>query len=42
LREKARTASDSSNRAHLLMMADQYEWLAKWIEAHKPEQPYRG
>ena len=39
LREKAKTTHDPSARAHLLVMADQYDWLAGWIEAHTPEQP---
>jgi hypothetical protein len=39
LREKARTANDPTNRAHLLVLAAQYYWFAGWIEAqpHAPE-----
>jgi hypothetical protein len=43
LRQKARTANDSTNRAHLLVMAEQYYWFAGWIEdqaqQRTPEQP---
>jgi hypothetical protein len=39
MREKARTTHDPSAHADLLMMANQYDWLAKWIEARTPEQP---
>jgi hypothetical protein len=44
LSERARTANDPTNRAHLMVMAAQYYWFAGWIEAqaHTPEQPYRG
>jgi hypothetical protein len=40
-REKAGTANDTTNRAHLLVMAAQCYWFAGWIEAqaHTPEQP---
>jgi hypothetical protein len=32
LRETARTAKDTTARAHLLVLAEQYDWLAKHAE----------
>jgi hypothetical protein len=37
LRERARTANDPTNRAHLLVMAAQYYWFAGWSEAEERE-----
>jgi hypothetical protein len=37
LREKVRTTKDPSARAHLLVMAEQYDWLARQAEAEKRE-----
>jgi hypothetical protein len=37
LREKARTTKDPSARAHLLVMAEQYDWLARQAQTEKRE-----